>query len=214
VSVLAALEVATGKVVDACYPRLIHKDCLAFLKQVTKAYPRRNLLVGTGGLAAVLDWGMRALGDPAVDCLAAWSLLDATTRPAFRNRVGVDDATWERGRGWALSIALVAQPYYVHTNRQITAWALHASCADRRRDSRLTARGTAPRKSGVPHTTVCGIAPAVCRNPGVDRSAVWRGFVSARWQGRPAPAHSPLTTGTSWLPLAPLMNTWASLGTT
>ena len=85
-----------------------------------------NLLVGAGGLAAVLDWGMLALGDPAVDCLVAWSLLDPTTRPSFRDRVAVDDATWERGRGWALSIALVALPYYVHSNSQITAWARHA----------------------------------------------------------------------------------------
>lgn len=85
-----------------------------------------NLLVGPGGLAAVLDWGMLALGDPAVDCLVAWSLLDATTRSAFRDLVSVDDATWARGRGWALSIALIALPYYVHSNSQITAWARHA----------------------------------------------------------------------------------------
>lgn len=85
-----------------------------------------NLLVGMGGLTAVLDWGMLALGDPAVDCLGAWALLDATARPAFRERAEVDAATWARGRGWALSIALVALPYYVHTNSQITAWARHA----------------------------------------------------------------------------------------
>ena len=85
-----------------------------------------NVLVGPDGLAAVLDWGMLALGDPAVDCLVAWTLLDATTRPAFRDGVGVDDATWARGRGWALSIALVALPYYVRTNSGITAWARHA----------------------------------------------------------------------------------------
>ena len=85
-----------------------------------------NVLGGRNGLTAVLDWGMLALGDPAVDCLIAWTLLDATTRPWFRKGVGVDDATWARGRGWALSVALVALPYYVHTNSQITAWARHA----------------------------------------------------------------------------------------
>jgi len=36
----AALEVATGKVVDACYPRDRHQEFLTFLKQVAKAYPR------------------------------------------------------------------------------------------------------------------------------------------------------------------------------
>lgn len=36
----AALEVATGKVTDACYPRHTHAEFLAFLKHVAKAYPR------------------------------------------------------------------------------------------------------------------------------------------------------------------------------
>jgi transposase len=39
------LEVATGKVVDACKPRHRHQEFLAFLKQVAKAYPRVQLHV-------------------------------------------------------------------------------------------------------------------------------------------------------------------------
>ncbi len=39
-TLFAALEVATGKVVDACYPRHRHQEFLKFLKQVAKAYPR------------------------------------------------------------------------------------------------------------------------------------------------------------------------------
>ncbi len=42
-TLFAALEVATGKVVDACYPRHRHQEFLAFLKQVAKAYPRVRL---------------------------------------------------------------------------------------------------------------------------------------------------------------------------
>jgi transposase len=42
-TLFAALEVATGKVTDACYPRHRHEEFLRFLRQVTKAYPRRNL---------------------------------------------------------------------------------------------------------------------------------------------------------------------------
>jgi len=42
-TLFAALEVATGKVVDACYPRHRHQEFLAFLKQVAKAYPRVKL---------------------------------------------------------------------------------------------------------------------------------------------------------------------------
>ena len=41
-TLFAALEVATGKVVDACLPRHRHQEFLRFLKQVAKAYPRRE----------------------------------------------------------------------------------------------------------------------------------------------------------------------------
>jgi transposase len=44
-TLFAALEVATGKVVDACYDRHRHQEFLRFLKQVAKAYPRRKLHV-------------------------------------------------------------------------------------------------------------------------------------------------------------------------
>jgi transposase len=42
-TLFAALEVATGKVVDACYPRHRNEEFLRFLKQVAKAYPRRQV---------------------------------------------------------------------------------------------------------------------------------------------------------------------------
>ena len=42
-TLFAALEVATGKVVDACLPRHRHQEFLRFLRQVAKAYPRRKL---------------------------------------------------------------------------------------------------------------------------------------------------------------------------
>jgi len=42
-TLFAALEVATGKVTDACYPRHRGVEFLKFLKQVAKAYPRRQL---------------------------------------------------------------------------------------------------------------------------------------------------------------------------
>ena len=44
-TLFAALEVATGKVTDACHPRHTHAEFLAFLKQVAKAYPRVPLHV-------------------------------------------------------------------------------------------------------------------------------------------------------------------------
>jgi transposase len=39
-TLFAALEVVTGRVTDACYPRHRHEEFLKFLKQVAKAYPR------------------------------------------------------------------------------------------------------------------------------------------------------------------------------
>ena len=42
-TLFAALEVATGKVTDACYPRHRHEEFLRFLKQVAKTYPRVKL---------------------------------------------------------------------------------------------------------------------------------------------------------------------------
>jgi len=44
-SLFAALEVATGKVTDRCYQRHTNTEFLDFLKQVAKAYPRRELHV-------------------------------------------------------------------------------------------------------------------------------------------------------------------------
>jgi aminoglycoside phosphotransferase (APT) family kinase protein len=76
-----------------------------------------NLLVQAGRLRAVLDFGEVGVGDPACDLIPAWSLLTPETRAAFRTELALDDATWNRGRGWALSIAVQAIPYYRHTNQ-------------------------------------------------------------------------------------------------
>ena len=42
-TLFAALEVATGRVEQACLPRHRHQEFLTFLRQVAKAYPRRPL---------------------------------------------------------------------------------------------------------------------------------------------------------------------------
>ena len=61
-----------------------------------------NLLLTRGRLAAVIDFGTCGVGDPACDLAIAWTLLTVEGRAAFRERLSVDDATWARGRGWAL----------------------------------------------------------------------------------------------------------------
>ncbi|MEU4774109.1 aminoglycoside phosphotransferase family protein [Micromonospora sp. NPDC023644] len=67
-----------------------------------------NLLLVGGELAAVIDFGTCGVGDPACDLAVAWTLLTADGRQAFRERLSVDDATWARGRGWALWKTLVS----------------------------------------------------------------------------------------------------------
>jgi aminoglycoside phosphotransferase (APT) family kinase protein len=75
-----------------------------------------NLLLEGGRLTGVIDWSLLGIGDPACDLIIAWGLLPSETRSVFRAELDVDDATWARGRGWALSLALIALPYYKDTN--------------------------------------------------------------------------------------------------
>jgi aminoglycoside phosphotransferase (APT) family kinase protein len=75
-----------------------------------------NLLASHGRLSAVIDFGCLGVGDPACDLMVAWTLLPADARDVFRGELPVDDATWLRGRGWALSFGLIALPYYLTTN--------------------------------------------------------------------------------------------------
>jgi aminoglycoside phosphotransferase (APT) family kinase protein len=79
-----------------------------------------NLLVTGGELSAVIDFGCCAVGDPACDVTIAWTLFHGASRRAFRDALDIDDATWERGRGWALWKAL----FEVHHARAHDADAL------------------------------------------------------------------------------------------
>jgi len=75
-----------------------------------------NILFHQGRVRAVIDFNGLGLGDPACDLMIAWSLFSGESREAFRSALGVDDATWARGRGHALSQALIFIPYYLNTN--------------------------------------------------------------------------------------------------
>ncbi|WP_406335349.1 aminoglycoside phosphotransferase family protein [Streptomyces sp. NBC_00203] len=85
-----------------------------------------NLLAVEGRLSAVIDFGTLAVGDPAVDLLPAWKFLPAEARGVFRTAVGLDDATWARGRGWALagSLPVPDDPFFQEDPARVTA-ALH-----------------------------------------------------------------------------------------
>jgi aminoglycoside phosphotransferase (APT) family kinase protein len=114
-AVTAAWESALRAPVWAGPPVWVHGDLSA-----------GNLLVRQGSLAAVIDFGGLAVGDQAVDALVAWNLFSGESREAFRAALGLDEAAWARGRGWALSVALIALPYYLRTEPGIVAGSRHA----------------------------------------------------------------------------------------
>ncbi len=61
-----------------------------------------NLLQCKGQLAAVIDFGGCAVGDPACDLVIAWVFLDGAGRDSFRLSMPADDVMWARARAWAL----------------------------------------------------------------------------------------------------------------
>ncbi len=74
-----------------------------------------NLLVREGRLSAVIDFGCSGVGDPACDLVIAWTFLSGESRQAFRASLPLDEATWARGRGWALWKALIILAKHAET---------------------------------------------------------------------------------------------------
>ncbi|MYS20610.1 Predicted kinase, aminoglycoside phosphotransferase (APT) family [Streptomyces sp. DvalAA-14] len=114
-----------------------------------------NVLVRGGRLSAVIDFGCVGRSEPAVDLIATWSLLTAGAREVFRGALGVDGASWLRGRGWALSIALSELAYYRFTHPVMATTARHVVAeilADHRSGSQRPAdTGGAADTAGADH---------------------------------------------------------------
>lgn len=81
-----------------------------------------NLLVQGGRLSAVIDFGSSGVGDPSSDLILAWNVLDAESRAVFRRAVDLDEATWQRGRGWALWKALIVLDSERGRNEKMAEW--------------------------------------------------------------------------------------------
>lgn len=74
-----------------------------------------NVLTANGHISGIIDWGLCGVGDAACDLLSAWSMFDAPARDVFRASLGASEAEWQRGAGWALSMAVIFLPYaYEH----------------------------------------------------------------------------------------------------
>ena len=75
-----------------------------------------NLLITDGRLSGMIDVAEPVIGDPASDLQPAWVVFEEAQRSAFRDAMGLDEAAWRRGRGWALEMAIGGLHYYEHTN--------------------------------------------------------------------------------------------------
>lgn len=75
-----------------------------------------NLLVREGRLSAVIDFGTLGVGDPSCDLAIAWTLFRGESRKVFRSALGLDEATWARGRGWTLWKALITLAEHLETD--------------------------------------------------------------------------------------------------
>jgi aminoglycoside phosphotransferase (APT) family kinase protein len=89
---LAAEALDTADAIDTCF---VHGDLIP-----------GNLLVQSGRLSAIIDWGSAGHGDPAQDLSPAWSVLNSEARSVFRKIVEADDATWIRARTFELEHAV------------------------------------------------------------------------------------------------------------
>jgi aminoglycoside phosphotransferase (APT) family kinase protein len=103
---------ALGDAVAADPVRRVFDDALAAAWEGERVWVHGdvaagNLLLRDGRLAAVIDFGSSAVGDPACDVVIAWTLFSGPSRDAFRAGLHFDPATWSRGRGWALWKALI-----------------------------------------------------------------------------------------------------------
>jgi aminoglycoside phosphotransferase (APT) family kinase protein len=61
-----------------------------------------NMLMDSGKLSAVIDFGGAAVGDPACDLVIAWTYLSGKARETFISKMDMDQDTWLRARAWAL----------------------------------------------------------------------------------------------------------------
>jgi aminoglycoside phosphotransferase (APT) family kinase protein len=80
-----------------------------------------NLLGQGERVTAVLDFGGLGYGDPACDLDIAFTLMTERTRAVFRSALGLDEAAWVRGLGWALAGGVTAYAAYAATEPRVVA---------------------------------------------------------------------------------------------
>jgi len=84
-----------------------------------------NLLARDGKFTAVIDWCTCGVGDPAIETMIAWSLVPRDSRRAYRDALGLDDNTGERGKSWVLA-GVTGVDCYRDTHRVLVASVIKA----------------------------------------------------------------------------------------
>lgn len=134
---LKKLDVDTRKAIDELAGEIDIQSVTALWDQLSSApswnknlvwihgdFLPGNILVQNNRLSAVIDFSDVGIGDPACDLIIAWSLFGSHSRKIFRESLkNIDEDMWARGRGWALSIALIMLPYYKNSNPVLTSLA-------------------------------------------------------------------------------------------
>ncbi|MGL4735904.1 MAG: aminoglycoside phosphotransferase family protein [Cellulosilyticaceae bacterium] len=83
-----------------------------------------NLLVSSGRLCGVIDFGIMGIGDPACDYAMAWTFFDGESTQTFLG--GLDEGTIARAKGWALWKALITYNHEDHEVRDQARRAIQA----------------------------------------------------------------------------------------
>lgn len=80
-------------------------------------------------------FGTSGIGDPACDTTIAWTFLTGESQRVFTEQLPADEATWTRGRGWAiwkamivLAGALVTDPDEAEFTKNIVAKIIADHC--------------------------------------------------------------------------------------
>jgi aminoglycoside phosphotransferase (APT) family kinase protein len=88
-----------------------------------------NILLRDGKVAGVIDFGLVSVGDPACDLAPAWTFLPPAQREVFRSAAGLDEASWQRGKGWGLYAGAVARAFHRNGNPVLNAMGARAIAA-------------------------------------------------------------------------------------
>src|SRR5690606_18341604 len=89
----------------------------------------RNVLLDSGRLVGIIDWGDMTAGDASTDLACAWMLFDRVGRAAFRQAYEPTEGEWIRAAGWAINFGSAmldsGEPAHASMGRAILEQLVH-----------------------------------------------------------------------------------------